>query len=120
MVSTIGQALEQIARGDLTARCADLGQKYAPLCATISTMRSAIPEAAMSKVSVKGGDIAVSKEEIRRASNEPSQRILSARPRAPEENLGRASTSLASRCARPPKVPTRQASASTGQHRGEP
>ncbi|MGO8189722.1 cache domain-containing protein, partial [Rhizobium leguminosarum] len=31
VVTTIGQALEMIARGDLTVRCADLGQKYAAL-----------------------------------------------------------------------------------------
>ncbi len=31
VVSTIGQALEKIARGDLTVRCADLGQNYAAL-----------------------------------------------------------------------------------------
>ncbi len=73
VVSTIGQALEQIARGDLTVRCADLGQKYAALRDNFNDALGHL-EAAMSKVSVKGGDIAVSKEEIRRASNELSQR----------------------------------------------
>ncbi|WP_018898642.1 methyl-accepting chemotaxis protein [Rhizobium sp. 2MFCol3.1] len=73
VVSTIGQALEQIARGDLTVRCADLGQKYATLRDNFNDALGHL-EAAMSKVSVKGGDIAVSKEEIRRASNELSQR----------------------------------------------
>ncbi|WP_160004939.1 methyl-accepting chemotaxis protein [Rhizobium sp. 18055] len=73
VVSTIGKALEQIARGDLTIRCADLGQKYAALRDNFNDALTHL-EAAMSKVSVKGGDIAVSKEEIRRASNELSQR----------------------------------------------
>ncbi len=73
VVSTIGHALEQIARGDLTVRCADLGQKYAALRDNFNDALSHL-EAAMSKVSAKGGDIAVSKEEIRRASNDLSQR----------------------------------------------
>jgi methyl-accepting chemotaxis protein len=73
VVSTIGQALEKIARGDLTVRCADLGQKYGALRDNFNDALGHL-EAAMSKVTVKGGDIAVSKEEIRRASNELSQR----------------------------------------------
>ncbi len=73
VVSTIGQALEQIARGDLTVRCADLGQKYAALRDNFNDALAHL-EAAMAKVSAKGGDIAVSKEEIRRASNDLSQR----------------------------------------------
>ncbi|CDM56676.1 Methyl-accepting chemotaxis protein 4 [Rhizobium favelukesii] len=73
VVTTIGRALEQIARGDLTVRCADLGQKYAALRDNFNDALSHL-EAAMAKVSAKGGDIAVSKEEIRRASNDLSQR----------------------------------------------
>jgi methyl-accepting chemotaxis protein len=73
VVSTIGQALEQIARGDLTVRCADLGQAYAALRDNFNDALSHL-EAAMSKVSAKGGDISVSKDEIRRASNDLSQR----------------------------------------------
>ncbi len=73
VVSTIGQVLEQIARGDLTVRCADLGQKYAALRDNFNDALAHL-EAAMAKVSAKGGDIAVSKEEIRRASNDLSQR----------------------------------------------
>ncbi len=73
VVSTIGQALELIARGDLTVRCADLGQKYAALRDNFNDALAHL-EAAMAKVSAKGGDIAVSKEEIRRASNDLSQR----------------------------------------------
>ncbi|TCM80808.1 methyl-accepting chemotaxis protein [Rhizobium sp. BK068] len=73
VVSTIGQALEQIAHGDLTVRCADLGQKYAALRENFNDALGHL-EVAMAKVSAKGGDIAVSKEEIRRASNDLSQR----------------------------------------------
>lgn len=36
VVTTIGEALEKLAGGDLTVRCADLGNRYAS-CATIST-----------------------------------------------------------------------------------
>jgi methyl-accepting chemotaxis protein len=73
VVSTVGQALELIARGDLTVRCADLGQKYAALRDNFNDALAHL-EAAMAKVSAKGGDIAVSKEEIRRASNDLLQR----------------------------------------------
>ena len=73
VVSTIGQALEQIAHGDLTVRCADIGQKYAALRDNFNDALSHL-EAAMAQVSAKGGDIGVAKEEIRRASNELSQR----------------------------------------------
>ncbi|EPE99397.1 methyl-accepting chemotaxis protein [Rhizobium grahamii] len=73
VVSTIGQALELIARGDLTVRCAELGQKYAALRDNFNDALAHL-EAAMARVSAKGGDIAVSKEEIRRASNDLSQR----------------------------------------------
>ncbi|MBB6220099.1 methyl-accepting chemotaxis protein [Rhizobium leguminosarum] len=73
VVATIGQALEMIARGDLTVRCADLGQKYAALRDNFNDALSHL-EAAMAKVSAKGTDIGTSKEEIRRASNELSQR----------------------------------------------
>ncbi|RUM26129.1 HAMP domain-containing protein [Rhizobium vallis] len=73
VVATIGQALEKIAQGDLTVRCADLGQKYAALRDNFNDALSHL-EAAMAKVSAKGSDIGTSKEEIRRASNELSQR----------------------------------------------
>jgi methyl-accepting chemotaxis protein len=73
VVTTIGQALEQIARGDLTVRCGDIGHKYAALRDNFNDALSHL-EAAMSKVSAKGTDIGTSKEEIRRASNELSQR----------------------------------------------
>ncbi|OCJ17858.1 chemotaxis protein [Rhizobium sp. AC44/96] len=73
VVATIGQALEQIARGDLTVRCADLGGKYEALRDNFNDALSHL-EAAMARVNAKGGDISVSKEEIRRASNDLSQR----------------------------------------------
>ncbi len=73
VVSTIGSALGHLAKGDLTIRCDDLGSKYATLRDNFNDALSHL-EAAMSKVNAKGVDIGVSKEEIRRASNELSQR----------------------------------------------
>ncbi|KQZ63332.1 chemotaxis protein [Rhizobium sp. Root149] len=73
VVSTIGTALEQLAKGDLTIRCADLGGKYEGLRHNFNDALSHL-EQAMSRVSLKGNDIGVSKEEIRRASNELAQR----------------------------------------------
>jgi len=73
VVSTIGQALEQLAGGDLTIRCGDIGQGYAGLRNNFNDALSHL-EAAMGRVNAKGNDIGVSKEEIRRASNELSQR----------------------------------------------
>jgi Methyl-accepting chemotaxis protein len=73
VVSTIGRALEQLATGDLTVRCADLGPKYAMLRDNFNEALSHL-EAAMARVNAKGIDIGGAKEEIRRASNELSQR----------------------------------------------
>ncbi|RYE68026.1 MAG: HAMP domain-containing protein [Rhizobiaceae bacterium] len=73
VVSTIGLALEQLAKGDLTVRCGDLGTRYAGLRDNFDEALGHL-EAAMSKVNDKGIDIGGSKEEIRRASNELSQR----------------------------------------------
>ncbi len=73
VVSTIGTALEQLATGDLTIRCSDLGPKYEGLRHNFNDALSHL-EQAMSRVSLKGNDIGVSKEEIRRASNELAQR----------------------------------------------
>ncbi len=73
VVSTIGAALEQLARGDLTVRCGDLGSRYAGLRDNFNEALTHL-EAAMAKVNAKGIDISGSKEEIRRASNELSQR----------------------------------------------
>jgi methyl-accepting chemotaxis protein len=72
-VSSIGRALEGLARGDLTARCGDLGPQYAGLRDNFNDALGRL-EAAMSRVSAKGGDISMSKEEIRRASGQLSQR----------------------------------------------
>ena len=73
VVSTIGDALKVLAVGDLTVRCGDLGPKYAALRENFNEALSLL-EAAMAKVNAKGIDIGDSKEEIRRASNELSQR----------------------------------------------
>ncbi|WP_037088463.1 cache domain-containing protein, partial [Neorhizobium vignae] len=73
VVSTIGEALESLAHGDLTIRCADLGPRYETLRHNFNDALVHL-EAAMSKVNAKGIDIGGSKEEIRRASNELSQR----------------------------------------------
>ena len=73
VVTTIGTALEQLADGDLTTRCRDLGPNYAGLRDNFNNALAHL-EAAMSKVSAKGVDIGGSKEEIRRASNELSKR----------------------------------------------
>ena len=73
VVSTIGSALENLAKGDLTVRCGDLGSRYACLRDNFNEALGHL-EAAMSKVNAKGLDIGGSKDEIRRASNELSQR----------------------------------------------
>ncbi|PZM16313.1 cache domain-containing protein, partial [Rhizobium tubonense] len=73
VVATIGNALEQLAGGDLTVRCADIGASYAGLRNNFNEALSHL-EAAMGRVNAKGNDIGVSKEEIRRASSELSQR----------------------------------------------
>ncbi len=73
VVSTIGQSLEQLAHGDLTVRCADLGPKYAGLRDNFNDALARLEEA-MARVNLKGNDIAVSKEEIRRASGELATR----------------------------------------------
>ncbi len=73
VVATIGASLEQLAHGDLTVRCADLGPKYATLRDNFNEALSRLEEA-MARVNLKGNDIAISKEEIRRASGELAQR----------------------------------------------
>ncbi|MBP1852857.1 methyl-accepting chemotaxis protein [Rhizobium halophytocola] len=73
VVSTIGTTLEYLAKGDLTIRCDDLGAKYAALRSNFNDAIDHL-EAAMAKVNSKGIDIGGSKDEIRRASNELSQR----------------------------------------------
>ncbi len=87
VVATIGQALEKIARGDLTVRCADIGQKYAALRDNFNDALSHL-EAAMAKVSAKGGDIGVSE-----GRNPPCIERAVAAHRAPGRkpggNLGR-------------------------------
>ncbi|MGG7516464.1 methyl-accepting chemotaxis protein [Allorhizobium undicola] len=72
-VSTIGVSLEQLAHGDLTVRCADLGPRYEGLRQNFNDALSRL-EQAMARVNLKGTDIGVSKEEIRRASGELANR----------------------------------------------
>ena len=73
VVSTIGNALEKLAQGDLTVRCGDLGSRYTALRTNFNEALSQL-DAAMAKVNVKSIDIGGSKDEIRNASNELSQR----------------------------------------------
>ena len=73
VVSVIGRALEDLAQGNLTIRCSDLGAGYEGLRNNFNEALSHL-EAAMGRVTSKGNDIGLSKEEIRRASNELSQR----------------------------------------------
>jgi methyl-accepting chemotaxis protein len=73
VVQTIGQALEQLAQGDLTVRCNDLGTRYAELRDNFNNAIGQL-ERTMTLVKERGTDIGVSKEEIRRASNELAQR----------------------------------------------
>ncbi len=73
VVATIGTSLANLADGDLTVRCADLGPKYAGLRDNFNDALARLEEA-MARVNLKGNDIAVSKEEIRRASGELATR----------------------------------------------
>jgi methyl-accepting chemotaxis protein len=73
VVATIGASLANLADGDLTVRCADLGPKYATLRDNFNDALARLEEA-MARVNLKGNDIAVSKEEIRRASGELATR----------------------------------------------
>ncbi|WP_159946863.1 methyl-accepting chemotaxis protein [Rhizobium sp. 18065] len=73
VVSTIGASLGKLAEGDLTVRCNDLGPKYATLRENFNEALGRLEEA-MARVNLKGNDIAVSKEEIRRASGELATR----------------------------------------------
>ncbi|WP_137132356.1 methyl-accepting chemotaxis protein [Rhizobium sp. FY34] len=73
VVATIGAALENLAQGDLTVRCNDIGPKYEDLRHNFNDALSRL-EQAMGRINLKGNDIGVSKEEIRRASSELAQR----------------------------------------------
>ncbi|MBB4953820.1 methyl-accepting chemotaxis protein [Agrobacterium vitis] len=73
VVATIGTSLERLATGDLTVRCTDLGPDYEGLRQHFNNAISGL-EQAMARVSLKGTDISVSKEEIRRASGELATR----------------------------------------------
>lgn len=73
VVATIGEALESLATGDLTTRCGNLGGRYEALRVNFNEALVHL-EAAMARINAKGIDIGGSKEEIRRASSELSQR----------------------------------------------
>ncbi|CAN7591046.1 methyl-accepting chemotaxis protein [Rhizobium sp. LjRoot30] len=73
VVATVGKALEGLARGDLTVRCNDLGQKYIGLRNNFNEAIAGL-EDAMGRVSTKGVEIGASKDEIRRASGQLAQR----------------------------------------------
>jgi methyl-accepting chemotaxis protein len=72
-VSIIGGALQNLAAGDLTTRCGDLGWQFETLRGDFNRAIAKL-EVAMGRVNAKGVDIGGLKEEIRRASNELSQR----------------------------------------------
>ena len=73
VVATIRTALEAVADGDLTVRCDDLGDQDAALREHFNTAIGKL-EQAMGQVTIKGSDIAASKDDIRRASMDLSQR----------------------------------------------
>lgn len=72
-VSTIGDALAELATGNLTARCGDLGPRYQALRTNFNEALTQL-ETAMASVNAKCAHIESSKEEIRRASNDLSHR----------------------------------------------
>ncbi|MBP1850383.1 methyl-accepting chemotaxis protein [Rhizobium halophytocola] len=73
VVATIGNALESLADGNLSIRCADLGSQYAGLRDNFNEAMDRL-EAAMGRVKAKGGDIGASKDEIRRVAADLSER----------------------------------------------
>lgn len=72
-VSAISSLCEQLANGDLTSRCNDVGEKYDVVRNNFNEALSSL-ENAMINVSDKGSEIGESKEQIRRASGELAQR----------------------------------------------
>ncbi|WP_105373328.1 methyl-accepting chemotaxis protein [Neorhizobium huautlense] len=73
VVSTISGALEALSQGDLTVRCGDIGERYAALRANFNTAMERL-ESALAVVNQKGQVIAMSKEEIYRASADLARR----------------------------------------------
>lgn len=61
-VQAIGQALEQLAHGDLTVRCGDLGSRYTELRDNFNAAIGQL-EQTMAQVKERGTDIGVSKED---------------------------------------------------------
>ena len=72
-VTTIGVALNRLADGDLTVRCADLGADYAELRRTFNEAITRL-ESALLRVSAKSTEIGGAKEQIRAASGELARR----------------------------------------------
>lgn len=72
-VSSISSLFEQLADGDLTSRCGDVGEKYDVVRNNCNDAISHL-ENAMANVNEKGSEIGESKEQIRRASRELAQR----------------------------------------------
>ncbi|UWU26062.1 methyl-accepting chemotaxis protein (plasmid) [Rhizobium sp. CB3060] len=73
VVSTISNALEALSLGDLTVRCADIGERYGALRLNFNTAMEQL-ESAMAVVNEKGGVISTSKDEIYRASIDLARR----------------------------------------------
>lgn len=72
-VSAISSLFENLAEGDLTSRCDDVGEKYSVVRNNCNEAISSL-ESAMANVNEKGSEIGESKEQIRRASGELAQR----------------------------------------------
>jgi methyl-accepting chemotaxis protein len=72
-VSAISSLCENLAMGDLTSRCNDVGEKYDIVRNNFNEALTSL-ENAMVNVSEKGAEIGDSKEQIRRASGELAHR----------------------------------------------
>lgn len=72
-VETIGSVLAQLAQGDLTIRCHDVGEKYTVVRDNFNEAISSL-ENAMQNVSFKGAEIGESKDQITRASGDLAHR----------------------------------------------
>ncbi len=88
VVSVISDALRQLAVGDLTVRCADLGSRYSELRSNFNDALIKL-EAAMRRVDTKSTDIDASKDEIVRATGE-----LAIRTERQAANLEEASAAI--------------------------
>jgi len=73
VVKLIGAALEKLADGDLSSRCPELGGEYESLRANFNNAMKKL-EAAMVKMSHKGGDLEATFTSISQASTDMSRR----------------------------------------------